>query len=194
MSLTILFLYIHIFNQCVVSKETFFISEKLDEKHIMEDARPVKEIPYGDILSRFNEAQQTPGFASTNRSIHSFLVTSNRTTTIKDLKREYKEAIRSHHEGKNYVNSADLNPTPVAVINLKIMRPMENKLYNVINCMFSNEATFKLGASTRMIGGNEKRYDINHLYKAQLTSAKKCLDFIPMRHPSKTCTNYREKS
>lgn len=53
-SLAILFLYIHIFVRCVKSRETFIISEKLVEKHIIVDVGPVQDIPYGDVLYRFN--------------------------------------------------------------------------------------------------------------------------------------------
>ena len=182
-SVTISFLYIHIFNQCVVSSDKFIISERLVDKHIMEDARPVQNISYGDILSRFKTAQRTPNFGSIYRSTHSFLVTSNRKITLEELQRVSKN--KSKNTKKIEVNSTDLKPKPVVVINLMITRNKSDP-YMVINCKFSNEATFELDGMVTEERQNSK-YFINHLFNAQLKSAEICHGFQSMR-PARTCS------
>ena len=181
MSLTITFLYINIFNQCVKSRNIIIISDEFVEKHIMVDARPIQEIPYQDIMRRFIKAQGARGFASQIRYIHSFLVTSNIATTIKGLKMEYKEAI---NRGKDHVNSMDIEPKPVAVIHMKIKREKGSTPYNITDCEFSNKATFKLGALSRMEGENTK-YEINHFFEARLKNAEECQK--DLQHPDETC-------
>ena len=179
MSLTITFLSINIFNQCVKSIERFIISGEFEEKHIMMDARPIQEIPYQDIMLRFNKAQQARGFASQRRSTHSFLVTSSKAITKQGLKMEYKEAI---NRGKDHINSMDIEPKPVAVIHMKIKR--EKGSYKITDCEFSNEAIFKLGALWWM-EGTTMNYEINHFFNALLTNAKNCQK--DLQHPSETC-------
>ena len=181
--LAIFVLYIYIYCRCVKSKQTFIISEQLVEKHIIVYDRPVQEFPYQEILSRFNRIQRTPGFGSRKRKFHSFLVTSNKTITIKDLERLYKEAIRN--PAKNHVNSMDIKPNPVPVINMVIWRKVETKPYDVTHCEFSNKATFELSAN-RNVNGRNTEYHINHLYNVSLTSAEECRNFSSKR-PPRTC-------
>ena len=184
--LAIFFLYIYIYCRCVKSRETFIISENLVEKHIMVDARPVQEIPYEIIMSRFKAAQRTPNFGSRKRKFHSFLVTSNRTITRKDLERVSKN--KPTNTEKIDVNSTDLKPKPVVVINLMITRNKTSELYKVTYCEFSNEATFELGGYVKEDRRRQnKEYYINHLSNAQLTSAEICHGFKSKR-PARTCS------
>ena len=168
-----------------MSRDKFIISDRLVNKHIMEDARPVQNIPKENILSRFNVSQRTPNFGSIYRSTHSFLVTSNRTITLKDLERVSK--YKSKDTKKIEVNSTDLKPKPVVVINLRITKN-KREPYMVIYCEFSNEATFELdGMVTEDKERHTKKYFINHLFNAQLKSAEICHGFQSMR-PARTCS------
>ena len=183
--LAIFYLYIYINCRCVKSRETFIISENLVEKHIMVDARPVQEIPYEVIMSRFKASQRRSNLGSIYRSTHSFLVTSNRTITRKDLERVSKNKFRNTR--KIEVNSTDLKPNPVVVINLKITRN-KSEAYMVISCEFSNEATFELdGDVTEDRRAHNNTYNIKHLFNAQLKNAIKCHGFESMR-PARTCS------
>ena len=145
-----------------------------------------KEIPYEVIMSRFKAAQRTPNFGSRKRKFHSFLVTSNRTITRKDLERVSKN--KPTNTEKIDVNSTDLKPKPVVVINLMITRNKTSELYKVTYCEFSNEATFELGGYVKEDRRRQlKEYYINHLSNAQLTSAEICHGFKSKR-PARTCS------
>ena len=168
-----------------MSRDKFIISDRLVDKHIMEDARPVQNISKENILSRFKKAQRTPNFGSIYRSIHSFLVTSNRKNTLEELQRVSKN--KSKDTKKIEVNSTDLKPNPVVVMNLMITRK-KSEPYMVRNCEFSNEATFELDADvTEDIRTHSKKYYIKHLSNAQLKNAIKCHGFESMR-PAGTCS------
>jgi hypothetical protein len=172
------------------------VSQSLVDKHILQNDRTAKEMPFHVIEEAFNRAQRNFSQKIIRRR-HLFIVTKDVKITKAELERAYIEkvnqgAVRVREQSKFdfYVyemNFKELRNAPVSAIDLKLSFPKMK--YSIDECYASDSGTFQLCAKIK--NWDDRIFEINHVTNVKLNQKLKvkCAGFHGSGRnlPSGTC-------
>ena len=165
------------------SSSEFKVSYGFKAKHVLKKDTAVNNIPFSFIRQKFNEVQNNDNFLENEfRPWHTFFVTPNLATFLKNLIEAYKMSNKMKEKyNKNFTstNAIEIEKLQknvnVGVIDIQIYFDEENRKYTIVDdtCYYSDKGTFRLGAINPM--HMMDLHVINHLSNVELDNKEKCL-------------------